>query len=60
MGIEEAYRQMVAHGFNVNALMLYAMEGALSDTHWNDSPDERKAELRRISARIKKQHKLTK
>lgn len=55
MGIEAAFEGLVLQGFAVNALMLYAMEGALHDTHWNEIPDSRKAELRKMAADIKKQ-----
>jgi DNA transformation protein and related proteins len=54
MGIEAAFEGLVLQGFNVNALMLYAMEGALTDTNWNEVPDKRKAELRKIASEIKK------
>ena len=54
MGIEAAFEGLVLQGFNVNALMLYAMEGALRDTHWNEIPQKRKAELRIMASEIKK------
>lgn len=54
IGIEAAFEGLVLQGFNVNALMLYGMEGALTDTHWNEIPDNRKAELRKIASEIKK------
>lgn len=54
MGIEAAFEGLVLQGFNVNALMLYAMEGALCDTHWNEIPQKRKAELRKLANDIKK------
>ncbi|HEY6171288.1 MAG TPA: TfoX/Sxy family DNA transformation protein [Candidatus Kapabacteria bacterium] len=53
-GLEETFRQLILHGFNANALMLYALEGRLTNTHWNDVPDKRKAELRKIAADTKK------
>ena len=52
-GIEEVFRQMVLHGYPVNALMLYGMEGALQGVHWNAIGDRRKAELRALAKRIK-------
>jgi hypothetical protein len=55
IGIEAAFEGLILQGFTVNALMLYAMEGALRDTHWNEIPDKRKAELRKMAADIKKQ-----
>lgn len=54
MGIEAAFEGLVLQGFNVNALMLYAMEGALRDIHWNEIPEKRKAELRKMAKDIKK------
>lgn len=54
MGIDAAFEGLVLQGFNVNALMLYAMEGALRDTHWNEIPQKRKAELRKLANDIKK------
>ena len=33
----------------IHILALYALEGALTDTHWNRLPPARKAELRRIA-----------
>lgn len=54
IGIDAAFEGLVLQGFKVNALMLYAMEGALRDTHWNKIPAPRKAELRKMAADIKK------
>jgi DNA transformation protein and related proteins len=53
IGLEEAFRRLVEYGFKVNALMLYAMEGALTNTHWNAIGDARKAELRALAKRVK-------
>ena len=53
MGIEEAFKRLLEDGFNVNALMLYAMEGALTGTHWNAIGDARKAELRELARSTK-------
>ncbi len=58
IGIEDAFRRLVLRGINVNALMLYAMEGALTDTHWNEIGEHRKKELRALASEIKKQCKL--
>ncbi len=55
VGLEEGFRRMVMHGFNVNALMLYGMEGALRGLHWNAIGDKRKADLRDMAARVKKE-----
>ncbi|HFD15000.1 MAG TPA: competence protein TfoX [Rhodospirillales bacterium] len=35
----------------INIVALYALEGALTDTHWNRLPPARKAELRRFATR---------
>lgn len=40
IGAVEAYRRIKARGINVSKVMLYALQGALMDVHWNDlSPD---------------------
>ncbi len=40
IGSVEAYRRIKARDINVSKVMLYALEGALMDVHWNDlSPD---------------------
>ena len=36
MGAVEAYRRIKARGINVSKVMLYALQGALMDVHWND------------------------
>jgi DNA transformation protein len=39
-GAVEAYRRIKARDINVSKVMLYALQGALMDVHWNDlSPD---------------------
>lgn len=45
MGAVEAYRRIKARGINVSKVMLYALEGALLDTHWNDLDADLKAQL---------------
>jgi hypothetical protein len=54
-GIEEVFRQTVLHGFPVSVLMLYGLEGALQEVHWNAICDTRKAELRALAKRIKEE-----
>ncbi|KQB55153.1 competence protein TfoX [Pseudomonas endophytica] len=44
-GAVEAYRAVKARGFRASKVLLYAIEGALLDIHWNDIPSERKALL---------------
>jgi len=34
-----------ARGFRASKVLLYAIEGALLDVHWNDIPAQRKEEL---------------
>lgn len=46
-------RRLLESGRPVNVLMAYAVEGALSGTHWNDLPAETKQGLRAEFARLK-------
>ena len=40
MGAVEAYCRIKSRGISVSKVMLYALQGALMDVHWNDlSPD---------------------
>lgn len=40
MGAVEAYCRIKGRGIHVSKVMLYALQGALMDVHWNDlSPD---------------------
>ena len=40
VGAVEAYRRIIARDINVSKVMLYALQGALLNIHWNDlSPD---------------------
>lgn len=40
IGAVETYRRIRARNINVSKVMLYALEGALLDIHWNElSPD---------------------
>ena len=45
IGAVEAYRRILARNINVSKVMLYALQGALMDTHWNDIPTELKRRL---------------
>jgi DNA transformation protein and related proteins len=47
LGAVGAYRAVKARGFRVSKVLLYAIEGALLDVHWNDLPPGHKAELNR-------------
>jgi DNA transformation protein len=44
-GAVEAYRKIKARDINVSKVMLYALQGALMDVHWNDLPPGLKEEL---------------
>ncbi|MCW8194963.1 TfoX/Sxy family protein [Proteobacteria bacterium 005FR1] len=45
LGAVEVYRRIKKRGINVSKVMLYAMEGALLDIHWNQLDPELKARL---------------
>jgi len=45
IGAVEAYRRIKARDINVSKVMLYALEGALLDTHWNELPPDLKRQL---------------
>ncbi len=45
MGAVEAYRRIKNRGIHVSKVMLYALEGALMDIHWNELSPETKADL---------------
>jgi len=44
-GAVEAYRKIKARHINVSKVMLYALQGALMDVHWNELPPDLKAQL---------------
>ncbi len=45
IGAVEAYCRIKARGIHVSKVMLYALQGALMDIHWNDLPPALKAQL---------------
>lgn len=45
MGAVEAYLRIKNRGIHVSKVMLYALQGALMDVHWNDLSPELKAQL---------------
>lgn len=45
MGAVEAYCRIKSRGIHVSKVMLYALQGALMDVHWNDLTPELKAQL---------------
>lgn len=44
-GAVAAYRAVLARGFNASRVLLYSIEGALLDLHWNELPYEHKHRL---------------
>lgn len=45
MGAVEAYTRIKARGIHVSKVMLYALQGALMDVHWNDLDPDLKKQL---------------
>lgn len=45
VGPVEAYCRIKSRGINVSKVMLYALQGALMNVHWNDLSPELKAQL---------------
>lgn len=45
VGAVDAYRRIKERGIHVSKVMLYALQGALMDVHWNDLPASLKAQL---------------
>lgn len=45
IGSVQAYIKIKARGINVSKVMLYALEGALLDQHWNDLDADHKQRL---------------
>lgn len=45
VGSVEAYRRIKSRDINVSKVMLYALQGALMDVHWNDLSPELKQQL---------------
>lgn len=41
IGAVEAYVKVKQRGFRVSKVLLYALEGALIDTHWNELADRK-------------------
>lgn len=46
VGVVAAYRMARDAGHNVSLNLLWAMEGALTDTHWTMVPPRRKQQLK--------------
>lgn len=45
LGAVETYKRIKARDINVSKVMLYALQGALMDIHWNDLPPDLKQRL---------------
>lgn len=45
MGAVKAYCRIKERGIQVSKVMLYALQGALMDVHWNDLSPDLKAQL---------------
>lgn len=45
VGPVEAYRRIKGRDIHVSKVMLYALQGALLDTHWNDLEPDLKHQL---------------
>ncbi len=45
IGALEAFMRVKRAGFKPSLNLLYALEGALTDCHWQDVPSERRSEL---------------
>jgi DNA transformation protein len=45
LGAVDAYKAVRRRGFRATKVLLYAIEAALLDIHWNDLPEDRKQEL---------------
>ena len=53
LGAVEAYWKVKQAGYNVSLNLLYAWEGAISDTHWNKlSHDDRHRLMIELDARV--------
>jgi DNA transformation protein len=44
-GAVEAYTEIKRRGIRVSKVLLYALHGAMTDTHWNDLDEQTKSEL---------------
>ncbi len=52
-GAVEVFRALVEQRFNPSVVMIYVLEGAILDIHWNQIPKERQEELKREATAIK-------
>ena len=56
VGAVGAYLKVKDRGFRVSRVLLYALEGALTGTHWNDIEQERKTLLLREAGETGSHH----
>ena len=54
LGAIEVCRRMLLAGHPVSLVAAYAIEGALTDTHWNQIPPQKKLEVQRLFAVMKR------
>lgn len=52
LGSVTIYRLLKEQGYNVSLNLVYAIEGALMDVHWNKLPPDVKAELKEMVKRL--------
>jgi len=45
IGPSEAYKRINERGIRTSKVLLYALQGALTDTHWNDIQSDVKRQL---------------
>jgi DNA transformation protein len=45
MGAVNAYNEIKLRGIRVSKVLLYALHGAMTDTHWNDLDNDTKKRL---------------
>jgi hypothetical protein len=55
LGAIEVCRRMLQVGHPVSVVAAYAIEGALTDTHWNEIPPAKKLEVQRLFAIMKRE-----
>lgn len=55
LGAIEVCRRMLLAGHPVSLVAAYAIEGALTDTHWNQIPAAKKLEIQRLFAVMKRE-----
>ena len=41
------YNMLKAHGYNVNILIVYALQGVIMDCHWNEIPSKMKEKFKK-------------